>query len=74
VSSASRTLRTVRLHVDPTLHWANSPGGADGRDRRPEFLKTPGPYTGPVPIVTYLHGGHSREESDGYAEAWYLAA
>jgi spore coat protein A len=58
--------------VDPTLHWANSPGGADGRDRRPEFLKTPGPYTGPVPIVTHLHGGHSREESDGYAEAWYL--
>jgi bilirubin oxidase len=25
-----------------------------------------------VPIVTHLHGGHSREESDGYAEAWYL--
>ena len=25
-----------------------------------------------MPIVTHLHGGHSREESDGYAEAWYL--
>jgi spore coat protein A len=60
------------LPVDPTLHWANPPGGADGRDMRPEFLKTPGPYTGPVPIVTHLHGGHSREESDGYAEAWDL--
>jgi spore coat protein A len=25
-----------------------------------------------VPIVTHLHGGYSTEESDGYAEAWYL--
>jgi len=23
-------------------------------------------------MVTHLHGGHSTEESDGYAEAWYL--
>ena len=29
---------------------------------------------GPVPIVTHLHGGHSAEESDGFAEAWYLPA
>jgi FtsP/CotA-like multicopper oxidase with cupredoxin domain len=62
------------LTVDPTLHWANPPGGVDGRDMRPAFTSTPGPYTGPVPIVTHLHGGHSREESDGYAEAWYLPA
>ncbi len=60
------------LAVDPTLHWANPPGGAGGRDMRPMFSSTPGPYTGPVPIVTHLHGGHSREESDGYAGAWYL--
>jgi bilirubin oxidase len=39
---------------------------------RPEFASTPGRYQGPVPIVTHLHGGHTREESDGYAEAWYL--
>jgi len=39
---------------------------------RPAFAATPGPYRGPVPIVTHLHGGHSREESDGYPEAWYL--
>ena len=32
------------------------------------------PYTGPVPIVTHLHGGHNAQESDGYAEAWYLPA
>jgi spore coat protein A len=60
------------LAVDPTLHWANPPGGTAGRDMRPTFTSTPGPYTGPVPIVTHLHGGHSAEESDGFAEAWYL--
>jgi bilirubin oxidase len=60
------------LPVDPTLHWANPPGGTDGRDMTPTFTSTPGPYTGPVPIVTHLHGGHNAEESDGYAEAWYL--
>jgi bilirubin oxidase len=62
------------LPVDPTLHWANPPGGFAGRDMRPSFKNTPGPYTGPVPIVTHLHGGHSAQESDGYAEAWYLPA
>ena len=62
------------LPVDPTLHWANPPGGNSGRDTRPEFSSTPGPYRGPVHIVTHLHGGHSREEADGYPEAWYLPA
>src|SRR5688572_22313006 len=38
------------LPVDPTLHWANPPGGTAGRDTRPAFASTPGPYTGPVPI------------------------
>jgi spore coat protein A, manganese oxidase len=60
------------LPVDPTLHWANPPGGTQGRDARPTFSSTPGPYRGPVPLVTHLHGGHSTEESDGFAEAWYL--
>src|SRR5512134_792408 len=61
------------LAVDPTLHWANPPGGTAGRDERPEFSSTPGPYTGPVPIVTHLHGSENvKQESDGYAEAWYL--
>jgi bilirubin oxidase len=62
------------LPVDPTLHWANPPGGDAGRDMRPSFTETPGPYTGPVPIVTHLHGARSTQESDGYAESWYLPA
>jgi FtsP/CotA-like multicopper oxidase with cupredoxin domain len=61
------------LPVDPTLHWANPPGGIDGRDMRPTFTETPGRYTGPVPMVTHLHGAVDvGDESDGYAEAWYL--
>ena len=32
------------------------------------------PYTGPVPIVTHVHGAHTTEDSDGYPEAWYLPA
>ncbi len=63
------------LPVDPTLHWANPPGGTAGRDSRPTFANTPGPYTGPVPIVTHLHGTAGvGDESDGFAEAWYLPA
>ena len=75
------------LPVDPTLHWANPPGGTTMRDMRPDFTgKTYVPlaeftdpetqytqYTGPVPIVTHVHGAVGvGEESDGYAEAWYL--
>ena len=63
------------LPVDPTLHWANPPGGAVGRDTRPDYAgqPTPGPYTGPVPMVTHVHGAVGvGDESDGYAEAWYL--
>ncbi|HEX5997656.1 MAG TPA: multicopper oxidase [Jiangellales bacterium] len=70
--NGSQRFREHLLPVDPTLHWANPPGGTDGRDSRPTFTTTPDRYRGPVPIVTHLHGGHSREESDGYAEAWFL--
>jgi FtsP/CotA-like multicopper oxidase with cupredoxin domain len=57
------------LPVDQTLHWANPPGGLAGRDKRG---LDPDPYLGPVPIVTHVHGAHTAEDSDGYAEAWYL--
>ena len=59
------------LPVDQTLHWANPPGGKEGRDTRglnPDF------YTGPVPMVTHVHGAHTYEQFDGYTEAWYLPA
>jgi FtsP/CotA-like multicopper oxidase with cupredoxin domain len=59
------------LPIDQTLHWANPPGGPDGRDS--EALD-PTRYAGPVPIVTHLHGGHSGQESDGFPEAWFLPA
>ncbi len=36
------------LPVDPTLHWANPPGGAAQRDSRPVFTETPGRYHGPL--------------------------
>ncbi len=63
------------LPVDQTLHWANPPGGSAGRDTRPTFTSTPGSYVGPVPIVTHVHGAIGvGDESDGYAEAWYLPA
>ncbi|MGH7534597.1 MAG: bilirubin oxidase, partial [Gemmatimonadales bacterium] len=61
------------LPVDPTLHWANPPGGEYGRDTRPSFGTTPGRYTGPVPTVPHLHGiERVAQESDGFPEAWFL--
>ena len=63
------------LAVDPTLHWANPPGGTAGRDTRPVFTETPEAYTGPVPMVVHVHGAVGvGDESDGYTEAWYLPA
>src|SRR5262249_35849530 len=60
------------LPVDPTLHWANPPGGTSGRDSAPVFTSTPGPYTGPVPFTVHMHGSHDFEENDGYPESWFL--
>ncbi|MBD3947438.1 multicopper oxidase family protein [Nocardioides ganghwensis] len=63
------------LPIDPTLHWANPPGGEAERDGQPSSLEDPKPYTGPVPMVTHLHGAVAvGDESDGYPEAWYLPA
>jgi spore coat protein A, manganese oxidase len=63
------------LPVDQTLHWANPAGGNANRDTRPSFASTPGRYTGPVPLVTHVHGAVGvGDESDGYPEAWYLPA
>jgi FtsP/CotA-like multicopper oxidase with cupredoxin domain len=64
------------LPVDQTLHWANPSqqqcmDGAFGTDCR---TPNPAPYTGPVPLITHVHGAHVSPESDGYPEAWYLPA
>jgi FtsP/CotA-like multicopper oxidase with cupredoxin domain len=89
LKDANGNFRPHLLPVDPTLHWANPPGGTTGRDMRPDFTgKTyvslanftdPNTqytqYTGPVPMVTHVHGAVGvGDESDGYAEAWYLAS
>ena len=76
LKDASGNYRPHLLAVDPTLHWANPPGGTTGRDKRPTFTSTtPGAYTGPVPMVTHVHGSAGvGDESDGYAEAWFLPA
>ena len=71
VDSSGRYLPHL-LPVDPTLHWANPAGGLASRDSRPVFARTPRPYLGPVPLVTHVHGAHTRQESDGFTEAWYL--
>ena len=39
------------LTVDPTLHWANPPGGYAGRDSRPEF-------TARLPAAVHRPGAH----------------
>src|SRR5262245_31882377 len=57
------------LPVDQTLHWANPPGGPGGTD---SMGTAQARYTGPVPMITHLHGGHSPEEADGHPQAWYL--
>lgn len=59
------------LPVDQTLHWANPRAGPGKTESHSKDLTR---YTGPVPIVTHVHGAHTQEESDGYAEAWFLPA
>ncbi|MGC4853496.1 multicopper oxidase family protein [Micromonospora sp. DT4] len=60
------------LPVDPSLHWANPGGGTANRDGHGRSDGSRRGYRGPVPQVVHLHGGHSTQESDGHAEAWYL--
>jgi FtsP/CotA-like multicopper oxidase with cupredoxin domain len=56
------------LPVDSTIHWAD-PGSESGHDHT-DGSQTG--YSGPVPIVTHVHGGHSFDHSDGHPEAWFL--
>lgn len=61
------------LPIDQTLHWANPPQDCiDGPPRTDCRGQSQAFYTGPVPIISHLHGAHVTPESDGYPEAWYL--
>ncbi|HEX6828924.1 MAG TPA: hypothetical protein VF104_08090, partial [Burkholderiales bacterium] len=69
------------LPIDQTLHWANPPKDCLEAGMLMPGVTTNGtdcrglsqdPYTGPVPIITHLHGAHVQPHSDGYPEAWYL--
>ena len=59
--------------IDQTLHWA-----APNQDCRDGTIRTDCrgasalPYTGPIPMVTHVHGAHVGPVSDGYPEAWML--
>jgi bilirubin oxidase len=63
------------LSIDQTLHWANPPQQCFDGMIRPDCRGfSQDPYTGPIPLVTHLHGAHVGPKSDGYPEAWYLPA
>jgi FtsP/CotA-like multicopper oxidase with cupredoxin domain len=63
------------LSVDQTLSWANPAMDClIGPPRTDCAGDDPKPYTGPVPIVSHLHGAHVDSNSDGYPEAWWLPA
>jgi len=66
------------LPIDQTLHWANPAKATLCKNTNAEgtdcTTNDPTAYTGPVPIVTHLHGAHVMGHSDGYPEAWWLPA
>ena len=47
--------------VDSTLHWADPLQAG----------RIEGPYLGPVPVVTHVHGGNTPADSDGHPDAWF---
>lgn len=73
--AADRTPLPPLLPVDTSVHWSNPLGGgvmsAGGGGDSTMLAAGAERYTGPSPIATHLHGGHTRADSDGHAEAWY---
>ena len=65
VNSLTNTFLQKYITVDQSIHWAN-PLGLGMID--PERNK---PYTGPIPVVTHLHGGEVASTSDGGPDAWF---
>lgn len=73
--SPSRIYLSHLLPVDQTLHWANPPMDCAMGQARTDCMGRSGElYTGPVPLVTHVHGSHVEPHSDGYPEAWWLPA
>jgi spore coat protein A len=71
--ACARTSLDHLLTIDQTLHWANPVRDCrEGPARTDCAGDDPSPYTGPVPIVTHVHGAHVDSHSDGYPEAWWL--
>lgn len=67
------SFRPHLLSIDQTLHWANPPKDCRVGPARTDCASdNPTPYTGPVPMVTHVHGAHVEGHSDGYPEAWWL--
>lgn len=59
--------------VDPTIHWSNP---NNFPPPTPPFRPFPPGYPlaqSPVPLVTHLHGGEVRSDSDGGPESWFTA-
>ncbi|HEY6004494.1 MAG TPA: multicopper oxidase domain-containing protein [Anaeromyxobacter sp.] len=52
------------LPIDQTLHWADPLGCG-------QTACAGKAYTGPVPVVTHLHGGEIPSAFDGNPEAWF---
>jgi FtsP/CotA-like multicopper oxidase with cupredoxin domain len=53
-----QTYASVNLTVEQMIHWAMP-------------VMTPDPYSGPVPIVTHLHGGEVASMYDGGPYSWF---
>jgi spore coat protein A len=53
------------LTVDQSIHWA------DPLNQMGTLPFPPPPYTGPIPLVTHLHGAEVPSEFDGNPEAWF---
>ena len=75
VDPATGNYRPHLFAVDQTTHWTNPPQAncVKGYPNRTDCeTAVAAPYTGPVPLVTHVHGAHVRPHSDGYAQAWWL--
>ena len=60
--------------VDPTIHWANPNNMPTPTPPPPPFVPFPPGYPeaqSPVPLVTHLHGGENRSDSDGGPNSWF---